>query len=142
MALRPDLAEPHNNLAKVLREQGSSTRPRHAISKRSRSSPTMPRTQNLGNIRWRTRPSSTGHGAAVSAGAGPQAGHRRSAFPPSELKTFRPGDPDLAALEALAADPDRLPAGDRLFVHFALGKALEDTGDYERASSNGSRAMR
>ena len=51
----------------------------------------------------------------------------------ADLKTFRPGDADLAALEALAADSDRLPPGKMLYVHFALGKALEDVGDYPRA---------
>ena len=48
----------------------------------------------------------------------------------ADLKTFRAGDPDLAALEALAADPDRLPPGKMVYIHFALGKALEDVGDY------------
>ena len=42
-------------------------------------------------------------------------------------------DADLAALEALAADTHRLPPAKMLYVHFALGKALEDVGDYPRA---------
>ena len=28
---------------------------------------------------------------------------------------------------------DRLPPGEMLYIHFALGKALEDVGDYRRA---------
>lgn len=48
------------------------------------------------------------------------------------IKTFRHGDPDLAALEALARRDD-LPAGRMPFVHFALAKALDDCGDYVRA---------
>jgi tetratricopeptide (TPR) repeat protein len=51
----------------------------------------------------------------------------------AELKTFRAGDADLAALESLAADSGQLPPGKMLYVHFALGKALEDVGDYGRA---------
>ena len=51
----------------------------------------------------------------------------------ADLKTFRAGDADLAALEALAADTGRLPPGKMLYLHFALGKALEDVGDYPRA---------
>ncbi|HEY1784248.1 MAG TPA: tetratricopeptide repeat protein [Pirellulales bacterium] len=57
-----------------------------------------------------------------------QAHHSRS-----DLKTFRAGDADLAALESLAADADRLPPDQMPFVHFALAKALEDVGDYRRA---------
>ncbi len=49
------------------------------------------------------------------------------------LKTYRSDDADLAALEALAANPDRLPAEKMVYIHFALGKALEDVGDYQRA---------
>ena len=51
----------------------------------------------------------------------------------SDLKTFGRHDLDLVRLESLAADTGRLPAGKMLYVHFALGKALEDTGDYRRA---------
>ena len=46
----------------------------------------------------------------------------------ADLKTFRAGDPDLAALEAMAADAGRLPPGEWLYIHFALGKALDDIG--------------
>ena len=54
-------------------------------------------------------------------------------FDRSALKTFHSGDPELAALEALAADPARLPPEKRLYIHFALGKALDDVGQHERA---------
>ena len=50
----------------------------------------------------------------------------------TEIKTFRRGDADLALLEALA-DRDVLPANKAMFIHFALSKALEDSGDYDRA---------
>ncbi len=46
------------------------------------------------------------------------------------LKTFQPGDPDLATLEALAAG-HRLPPAQMVCVHFALGKALDDVGQYD-----------
>ncbi len=48
------------------------------------------------------------------------------------LRTFRPGDADLATLEALAADPDSIPDEAMPAIHFALGKALEDVGDSQR----------
>ncbi len=47
----------------------------------------------------------------------------------AEIKTFRRGDPDLAALELLARRDD-LPATKALHVDFALAKAFEDVGDY------------
>ncbi|HEX4144617.1 MAG TPA: tetratricopeptide repeat protein [Pirellulales bacterium] len=50
-----------------------------------------------------------------------------------ELKPTSAGDPELAALEALAADAGRLPPDKMIFIHFALGMALEDAGDYARA---------
>ncbi len=50
----------------------------------------------------------------------------------SEIKSFHRGDADLADLEALARKDD-LPINTALNIHFALAKALEDTGDYARS---------
>ena len=47
----------------------------------------------------------------------------------TDLKTFRAGDPDLAALEALAV-AGRLPPGKTLYIHFAPRRGVEDVGDY------------
>jgi hypothetical protein len=49
----------------------------------------------------------------------------------SGLKTFAPGDPDLQALEQAAA-PIRDPAQAASFA-YALGKAYDDLGDFDRA---------
>ncbi len=54
-------------------------------------------------------------------------------FNRADLKTFRAGDPDLAALESVAVSPDQLPREKMVYIHFALGKALDDVGDYGRA---------
>ena len=51
----------------------------------------------------------------------------------SALKTFAAGDPDLAVLESLAAGEGSLPADKMCCIHFALGKALDDVGQYDRA---------
>ena len=51
----------------------------------------------------------------------------------SSLKTYTPGDPHLATLESLAAHTDSLPVAARIRYNFALGKAREDAGDYDRA---------
>ena len=47
----------------------------------------------------------------------------------ANLKVHRFTDADVAAMRAALARPD-LGADDRLHLHFALGKALEDIGDY------------
>lgn len=49
------------------------------------------------------------------------------------LKTFREGDPQLAALEALARGEPFLPDDARVDLNFALAKACEDLGDDDRA---------
>ena len=50
----------------------------------------------------------------------------------TEIKTYQAGDAELDALEALARRQD-LPPDQAPFIHFALAKALEDCGDYDRA---------
>ncbi len=50
----------------------------------------------------------------------------------ANLKTFRFSGEDLAAMEALAGDP-AVAEADRVHLHFALGKALEDAGEYARS---------
>ncbi|MDA1064195.1 MAG: tetratricopeptide repeat protein, partial [Proteobacteria bacterium] len=50
----------------------------------------------------------------------------------ANLKTFRFGQDDLAEMERQIADP-KLSDKSRWHFHFALGKAFEDAGDYERS---------
>jgi tetratricopeptide (TPR) repeat protein len=51
-----------------------------------------------------------------------------------DVKRMTPGDPQLAALEALARDPT-LPEADRIEAHFALGKACADLDENDRSFS-------
>ena len=48
----------------------------------------------------------------------------------ADLKTFSPGDPHLAAMEALAAQAAGLSRTDRIQLAFALGKAYADLRDH------------
>lgn len=48
----------------------------------------------------------------------------------SIIKTYAPGDPQIGVMETLLASDD---ATDRAQVHFALAKALDDTGETDRA---------
>ena len=51
----------------------------------------------------------------------------------ADSKKFAPGDPHLAAMEALAAKTEGLSKTDRLQLDFALGKAYADLKDYDRS---------
>ena len=51
----------------------------------------------------------------------------------ADVRKFHRGDGELAALEQLAANLGRFLPLERTRIHFALGKALEDVGDYDRA---------
>ena len=50
----------------------------------------------------------------------------------ANLKTLRFSEADVAAMQAQLARAD-IPDDDRLHLHFALGKALEDEGRYEES---------
>jgi len=51
----------------------------------------------------------------------------------ADARTFKAGDPDIAALEAYLAEGERRSLPDRISAHFALGKAYLDIQDPERA---------
>jgi tetratricopeptide (TPR) repeat protein len=51
----------------------------------------------------------------------------------ADSKKFVPGDPHLAAMEALAAKTEGLSKTDRLQLDFALGKAYADLKEYKRS---------
>ncbi len=48
------------------------------------------------------------------------------------ISKFLPGDPHLTALAAVAA-ANKLPKSEMIYIHFALAKAFEESGDYTRA---------
>jgi hypothetical protein len=58
-------------------------------------------------------------------------GAMRTWFALAMVKTFKPGDPDLAAMERL--ERGSAPPGPRASLCFGLGKAYEDCGDVDRA---------
>jgi tetratricopeptide (TPR) repeat protein len=51
----------------------------------------------------------------------------------ADSKTFKPGDPHLAAMERLAAKTEGLSKTDRMQLDFGLGKAYADLKDYDRS---------
>jgi tetratricopeptide (TPR) repeat protein len=129
---KPDHAEAHNNLALALMrlgntaeamahcEQALAVNPNHASA-----------LNNLGNIckeQGRFEEALTHYGRAIAS----QPDFEKAHFNRSEIRSFVRGDAELGALEQLAARHG-VPADQALHIHFALAKALDDTGDYPRA---------
>lgn len=132
LAIQPNNAEVHNNLGVALWEQGRldeavvqheaalKIQPGHAAAHNC-----------LGNIlklQGNLSQALSHYDQAIAS----QPDFAEAHFSRSELKKFRRRDADLDALEQLAAS-DKCPPGKAPFFHFAAAKALEDTGDYERA---------
>jgi len=133
LALRSDFADAFNNLGVVLREQGqleqAVARFEQAVVLRPDFAAAL---NNLGNALKQQgdfEQALACYDRTLALGQD----YTETHYHRSDLKTFRSGDADLAAMESLVADAGRLPADKRLHVHFALGKALEDVGDYPRA---------
>jgi tetratricopeptide (TPR) repeat protein len=59
-------------------------------------------------------------------------GYAEAHYHRAQLMVFCRGDAELAVLEHLARGGNR-PASEAVYIHFALAKALEDTGDYTGA---------
>ncbi|HEY1784249.1 MAG TPA: sulfotransferase [Pirellulales bacterium] len=130
--LNPALFQAFNNLANVLTEQGQLD---EAVTRYEQALALKP---DLAEAH-----KSLGNTLAQQGQLERAAAHYRQAlvlnpnyaeaqYDHADLKTFHSGDVDLAALEAFA-QTDGLPPGKMLYIHFALAKALEDVGDYERA---------
>jgi tetratricopeptide (TPR) repeat protein len=130
--LDPDNADGLNNLGYALAQQD---RVEEAIPYYGRALAInphhLPALINLGNIfkfQGKFDDAEAQYGRALKMAPDSAEAHLNRA----EIKSFHPGDPDLAALEALAGRDD-LPISKTLQIHFALAKALEDCGEYARA---------
>jgi FkbM family methyltransferase len=133
LVIKPDLAGAHNNLGTVLKNQGKFDEARARFEQALALKPDYAEAHNnLGNIlreQGQLDQAAACYGQALAF----KPDHAEAHYNRIELKTFRAGDTDLAVLESLTADPHRLPPRKMLYIHFALGKALEDVGDYRRA---------
>jgi len=130
--LKPDYAEAHNNLGNLLAAQNNTTDASFHFAQALAFDPRhFEAHNNLGNalrdqgkfddalFHYRR--------AIVIRPASAEAHYNRAT-----VKTFHRGDPELRAMERLA-DRGDLEAGSAPFIHYALAKALEDSGDYGRA---------
>jgi hypothetical protein len=99
LALKPDLADVHNNIGNVLKELGQLDEAQKSFLEAIRLDPNVT-------------------GVYVNL---------------ADSMKFSPGDPHLAAMEAIAAKTEGLSKTDRIHLDFALGKAYADLKDYPRS---------
>jgi len=130
--LKPDFAYAHNNLGNALViedkiDDAVAHYERALILKPDYANPD----NNLANIckqQGKFEEAMTHYDRAIAI----KPDYAEAHYSRSEIKSFQRGDADLAALEALAGRDD-LSDDQALYIHFALAKALEDSGDYTRA---------
>jgi tetratricopeptide (TPR) repeat protein len=131
-ALDPNFAEAHNNLGRTHYLQGKLEA---AIASYERALAIAPNfTAALNNLGAAVRSRGDVEAAAAlferALVSDPDYAHAH--YNRSLLKTFRAGDRDLELLESLATRAHRQPPDEAIHIHFALGKALDDTGEVHR----------
>ena len=133
LALNDNLAEVHNNLGTVLREQGKLDEGTAHLKKALALKPDYAEAHaNLGGVlkeEGRFDEARSHFEQALVLDPDLAEAHWNLA----SLKKFRPGDRELKTLEALAAAGNRWAPSKTICIHFALGKALDDVGQYDRA---------
>jgi tetratricopeptide (TPR) repeat protein len=131
LALQPDYAEAHGNLGIALAALGKIDGAVASCARTLVLKPNHAEAHNsLGNIlrsQGKFDDAMAHFGRAIAI----RPDYAEAHFNRADIKTFRDGDPDLTALETLAGR-DGIPASKMPFIHFALAKALEDSGDYRR----------
>jgi Tfp pilus assembly protein PilF len=132
LALDPYFPDAHNNLGITLKDQN---RTDDAMAHYERALAIDPNhaeaLNNVGNVfkeRGRFEEAMAHYERAIAS----QPSYAEAHYNRSEIRRFRLGDADMAALEALLSRAD-LPPNKMLYAHFALAKAFDDTGDYAHA---------
>lgn len=133
LALQPDHVEAHNNLGIALQEQGklneAMDRYKHVLALKPDNAVAY---NNLGSTLKELGQFSEAT-VQYERALALKPDYAEAHYNRAEVVTFRQRDTNVIALEALASDTNRLPEAKRLYIHFALAKALDDIGDYARA---------
>ena len=133
IAPKPGLAQPHFNLGALFKQQGkldeAAAEYRQAIALRPDDHDAH---NNFGNV-LKGQGKFAEARASIERALALKPNFAEAQYNRTALKTFVPGDPDLEALQALAAGRGNLPPGKLVYIHFALGEAYDDLKDYDRA---------
>ena len=132
LILRPNFAHAHNNLGTAFVMQGKLNDAKAHYERALVLKPDYANTyNNLGNVskaQGNFEDAMAHYGRAITL----RPDYAEAHFSRAEVKSFQPGDADLAALEALASRDD-LPGDKAMYIHFGLAKALEDSQEFTRA---------
>lgn len=134
LALQPDVAEAHYNVGVALQVLRRTEEAVDAYRRALKLKPNVAGTHLQLSIALQELGLATPALAAVDQAlaidpASAQAWHVRG-----DLKTYAPGDRDIARMEALRGSRARqITADDRILLEYALGKAWMDVGDPDRA---------
>ena len=131
LVLKPDYYQAHNNLGDSLREQGKLNEAMVHLERALALKPDFAEAHNnLGNVlRDQGRLTEAQDTFLEALRLEPDIGAVYLNL--ADFKKFAPGDPHLAAMESLAANPDGLSKVDRMQLDFGLGKAYADLEDYD-----------
>ena len=133
LALAPDDGDALNAMGRVRTEQQNPEAARALLSRAVAAKPDLADAHN--NIAALLKESGDLPGAQQAYAEAVALAPREAAYwlNFADGHRFKAGDPQLAAMEALAAAPERLPPSGRINIAFALGKAYDDLGRYDDA---------
>jgi tetratricopeptide (TPR) repeat protein len=136
LELQPDFTEAHNNLGNALKDQGRPDEAAACYRLALRLAPDRADLhRNLGHA-YRDLGHFDEANREYAAALRLDPGDVKTYYSLSLIHRFTPADPStLEAIEAAAARDD-LPLFERRQLHFALGKAYDDLGQYDRAFSH------
>jgi tetratricopeptide (TPR) repeat protein len=136
LAIKPDYAEAYNNLGNALRKHG---RLDEAVARYRQSLVIKPAFgdafNNLGNtLRELGRLAEARDACEKAVAIAPMNPMFHHSLAIS--KNYAPGDQQLLAMELIASDSTKLAAQERTYLHFALAKAYQDVGEFQRCFSH------
>ena len=122
-----------NNLGSALEQQGDKTAALEAYTKAVALNPFHAEAQNNAGAIFSEQGKLDEARASFQAAIDAKPDFVESHYNLSSLKTYKKDDPHLAMLEGVYANRNHLSNHARIRYCFALGKALDDIGQYERA---------
>ena len=122
-----------NNLGSALEQQGDKTAALEAYTKAVALNPFHAEAQNNAGAIFSEQGKLDEARASFQAAIDAKPDFVESHYNLSSLKTYKKDDPHLSMLEGVYANRNHLSNHARIRYCFALGKALDDIGQYERA---------